>query len=182
MDRNIKDSNIFFQFKDIVRFLLNANIIEKCIIVTQCHSFSGYSGFESDSKVSKDLFAYLQAANISPVELFDKPFSPEELLRIYGGARYSISIRLHAAIFSLISGTPAIAISYWSYKTAGIMKMLGMQDSLIEADADARGIVRKIEEIEKDYMKEVQDISQRVKKLHDEALNTPLLLKELLNN
>jgi polysaccharide pyruvyl transferase WcaK-like protein len=183
-----KDADITHHFpllEEVIRHTLANHFVEKCIVVTQCHYFPDYKAFESDSKISRKLFDYLQENLDDPgkVDLIDQSLSPDELLRLYGGARYVISLRLHAVIFSLIAGTPAVAISYWGLKSQGIMKMLNMEKLVIDSNClDKDVIIDRVEEIEKNYPSEIQKIIAKIERIREEANNSPLLLKELLMN
>lgn len=52
--------------------------------------------------------------------------SPEDLIALYAGARVSVCCRLHAAIFSLIGGTPSVAVSVTPLKAEGVYATLGL--------------------------------------------------------
>ena len=170
-----KDADITRHFpllREVIGHTLANHFVEKCIIVTQCHYFPGYKAFESDSKISRKLFDYLQENMDDPgkVDLIDQSLSPDELLCLYGGARYVISLRLHAVIFSLIAGTPAVAISYWGLKSQGIMKMLNMEKLLIDSNCLEKDvIIDRMEEIEKNYLSEIQRIIAKIDHIREKG-------------
>ncbi len=171
-------ANRFSILRNVFNYLKSNNVIEKCVIVTQCNRFEEYDGFENDSKISNELFKYLREGSSNSVDLIDKLLSPDELLCLYGGARYVITFRLHSAIFSLISGTPTLAISYWGFKTKGIMKMLGLSSRAIDVDRlETDVIATKLEEMEKNYDLESNYIATQINRIHKIAYRTPLLFK-----
>jgi polysaccharide pyruvyl transferase WcaK-like protein len=60
--------------------------------------------------------------------------SPAELVDVYRASAVTISARLHGAIFSLLAGTPAIAIAVDPGKSEGVMAEVGLRDWVLEPD------------------------------------------------
>lgn len=181
MDKSVPMETIFLKLDKIIQYLFKKKYIEEVVIITQCHHFEKYKGFESDSEVSKKFYDYLSKNAKNYVKILDKYLNPDELFLIYGGARYLISVRLHAAIIALISGTPAIAFSYWGHKTKGIMEMLDLTENVFEImNFEANNLIRRLEIIEINYKSEVQKIIKSVNEIRYQAKNTPLLFKKTL--
>ncbi len=90
-------------------------------------------------------------------------------------------MRLHGAIFSLLSATPTFAISYWGYKTKGILNMLNLADYLADIEGlSSHLIIEKINEINLHYETERTRISNTIKKMNEEAKDTINLLNDYL--
>lgn len=108
---------------------IGRNIFEKWggSILVFCQS-RGPGNFENDMIVSKRLIENLKKsvppAHLKYLDLKGTPH-PQEIIRILIHMDLLISTRFHSAIFSLIAGTPVIAISY-QQKGLGIMKDLDL--------------------------------------------------------
>lgn len=61
---------------------------------------------------------------------------PSALLKTYSGSAATISARLHGAIFSMLAGTPAIALSADPSKAEGVMTEVGLRDWVLPLDPD----------------------------------------------
>ncbi len=175
-------NHVFECLKAVTRHALAKGYVDKVAIVTQCHRFDGYHGFESDSAISEKLFRYLDGEKDPSILLLDEAFSPDALLALYGCARYLVSMRLHSVILGLIAGTPCVGLSYWGHKTVGIMKSLNMSDCARDLgtvrDVD---LVAVLENIENNYGPSVQRVRKEVSRLHREAVATPGIIETLMN-
>ncbi len=172
------------QFVELAKHIIDNNICEQIVVATQCHHLPEYTGFECDSKISHELLERLTAAlGADRVKLIDKPLSPREAMCIYGAAKYLVSVRLHAAIFSMISGTPAIAVSYWGSKTRGIFQMLGFDDAFIEKEEmTGNGLIAKLDRIEHDYAGYCDSMAKKVSNAYQQAQQTPHTFAELVSS
>lgn len=72
--------------------------------------------------------------------LVDHDASPEELVALYGGSVLTVACRLHSAIFSLVAGTPAIAVSVTPLKAEGVYTSLGLPSQWVVPIDKAQGI------------------------------------------
>lgn len=73
---------------------------------------------------------------------------PSALMAIYGGAEVVIACRLHAAIFSLAAGTPAVAVSIDGTKTEGVFEALGLGDAVLTREqATATGLTAAVSRV-----------------------------------
>ncbi|MBI5848256.1 MAG: polysaccharide pyruvyl transferase family protein [Nitrospirae bacterium] len=181
MNKEESISDMFPLLKDTADFMLGNDLIEKCVIVTQCSHFEGYRGFESDSDISRELYDFMRKDNPEKFQLIDRPLSPDELLNIYGGGRYMVTVRLHAAIFSLVAGTPAMAVSYWGFKTKGIFRMLNMQEFVMASgEITTTNLRERLQRIEQNYQRESERITGIISETHERALQTPLLFGHIL--
>ncbi len=82
---------------------------------------------EDDRPITAELRAMLIEAGV-PVVQCDEDLSPSALSWLYGQVAVMIAVRLHAAILSIAAGTPVFAISYFSKKTEGVMRQVGLGD------------------------------------------------------
>lgn len=57
-------------------------------------------------------------------------YHPAELIGFYGLCDAAVTVRLHAAVFSAIAGTPAVALDYLP-KVRGFMESIGFERSLV---------------------------------------------------
>lgn len=70
------------------------------------------------------------------VVLVGKWVAPTLLRAAYGKMDLFLGTRLHSNLFALTEGVPVVAIGY-QYKTRGIMRMLGLEEYVVEIDAIA---------------------------------------------
>jgi polysaccharide pyruvyl transferase WcaK-like protein len=76
----------------------------------------------------------------------DDDLGPQELASLYGRAAVVVAVRLHAGILSMVGGTPAVVISYFTAKAPGVMAGLGAAASVADYDAvDADTLRRDVE-------------------------------------
>jgi len=64
----------------------------------------------------------------------EQRISPHDLIALYGTARATVAVRLHAAVFSALAGTPVTAVNYLP-KVAGFMATLADDDRVVEMSA-----------------------------------------------
>ncbi|WP_203568560.1 polysaccharide pyruvyl transferase family protein, partial [Aestuariimicrobium ganziense] len=75
-----------------------------------------------DDRDSRDLVALIgPGARLAGADL-----SPEELVALYAGSVLTVACRLHSAIFALVAGTPAIAVSVTPLKAEGVYASVGL--------------------------------------------------------
>lgn len=96
-----------------------------------------------DSDASSALVGVLGERSI----LVDADLSPAELVALYGGARVTVSSRLHGAIFSLVAGTPAVAVSVDPSKGEGVYASLALPGTWVVNAGDAPAVERAVAEI-----------------------------------
>ena len=88
-----------------------------------------------------------------------------------------LGMRLHSAIFSLVAGTPSIAIAYWGTKTQGIMSMAGMEQFMFELDKfEANELTETIKEISNQWDSYREAVLKRADELNQQAKDTPKLM------
>lgn len=102
-----------------VTALLESGAVDRILVVDQV------SADRADS-------ARLTAAAADPrVTHLDEDLAPAALVELYGGAELVIACRLHSAIFSLVAGTPTLAVSIDGTKTEGVFESLGLGENVV---------------------------------------------------
>lgn len=116
---------------------------------------SDYCG-DDDRLVSRRIASY---CSTSP-EIIEERLDHTALRALYGGLDYIVGTRFHSVIFSLSTGTPALAIEY-EHKTSGIMSDLGLADWVIPiGEVTAAALCQRfaaLEEARSDYEKHIGD-------------------------
>lgn len=87
---------------------------------------------KNDIPISKKIFNRMD--NKSSVSILEKDYSPEELKGMYGCMDLLLGTRFHSCIFALSMGVPTLAIEYDGHKAYGIMKLLGLEEFVIEIE------------------------------------------------
>jgi polysaccharide pyruvyl transferase WcaK-like protein len=187
IEKKISIEKYFPEFEKICTVMLDNNIIQQCVIITQCHHFPSFQESESDSAVSQALYDHLRThlpeRLRSRVRLLDEPLPPDRLKELYGGAKYVISMRLHAAIFALIAGTPVVALSYSGLKTEGVMSSLQNGHCVVKmADFSAAKVLAMIQEMEGRYAAECARLQENLRQLRQRAIECPRAFQHLLNS
>ena len=183
MEKGSKTEGLLDKFTAVAKHVLARKTCDRVVVVTQCHDLPEYGGFECDAEISRQLVERLEEVMPGKVSFINESLSPVDAMSIYGGARYLVSVRLHAAIFALISGTPAIAVSYWGTKTRGIFQMLGFDDAFVEKEAmSSEVVISKLLDIDQDYHRYCADMSQKVERAYQDAQKTPLVFSDLFSS
>lgn len=108
----------------LAEFLRDESILRyfsKIAVIAQCH---GPDEAEDDRPISTELHAMLPA---SRAVLVEEDLSPRQLMAVFGGAKALVGTRFHSVIFGLLSGTPAISLSYFGPKSQGIMASVDLR-------------------------------------------------------
>ena len=88
---------------------------------------------DDDLEAVNRLVAQLAPAERERVEVAETPETLDDAVRQYADVDVLITSRMHAAIFALAVGTPAIAVAY-EPKVAGVMADVGLEDRVVPAD------------------------------------------------
>jgi colanic acid/amylovoran biosynthesis protein len=134
----------------------------------------GPGEFENDVPITKKFFGELGSI-IPPTHLlFIRPTydSPLLLIQLLSQIDLILATRFHSAIFSLISGTPAISIGY-QHKSKGIMYLLGFERYCIEIDdIPLEQLLQLIEEILNNHQRIKSMITKNVAQIKHTILST----------
>lgn len=87
-----------------------------------------------DDRAAVDrVVACLTPAERERVEIAPDPATLRDAVAQYSGLDVLITSRMHAAIFAMAAGTPAIAVAY-EPKVAGVLREVGLDDRVVPAD------------------------------------------------
>lgn len=89
---------------------------------------------DDDRLVTQSFVQRLQDLRLDAQMVDTALASPMQLLAIYGASAATISARLHGAIFSVLAGTPAIALSVDPGKAEGVLAEVGLRDWVLPPD------------------------------------------------
>lgn len=87
--------------------------------------------FDDDRKTAEKLAELLHPE--VTCHIIRNRYHPEELMGLYSLAEATLAIRLHAAVFSVIAGTPVLTVNYLP-KISGFMKSMELESCLIGLD------------------------------------------------
>lgn len=102
---------------------LEEQIVERIVVVD--HVTGG------DAAVSRDL---VERVGDQRVEFVDEHLSAAELMALYSAARFVLGCRLHSAVFAVVAGTPAVAISLAEAKAEGVLAEVGLERFVVADD------------------------------------------------
>jgi colanic acid/amylovoran biosynthesis protein len=106
----------------------------------------GPSAAEDDRPPSRRIADQLRREGL-PVVALAAEATPAQLQTAYGQMDLFLGTRLHSNIFALTAGTPVLAIAY-QYKTHGVMRMLGLEDWVIDIQqATPEGVTTALEKL-----------------------------------
>ncbi|GAB4580205.1 MAG: polysaccharide pyruvyl transferase family protein [Anaerolineales bacterium] len=110
--------------------------------------------------------------------LLDEPLSPALLKTLYGRMDVFLGTRMHSNIFALSQEVPVLAIGYY-HKTLGIMKMLNLQDWVIEiGQIEESALLARFDQLWANRASLKDLISQKVRRLIQEAAQAGIWVAE----
>jgi colanic acid/amylovoran biosynthesis protein len=125
---------------------------------------------------------YNKIKNKSNVSILKKDYSPEELKGMYGCMDLLLGTRFHSCIFALSMGVPTLAIEYDGHKAYGIMKLLGLENFVIEIEKISyKSIQQKIQQLIRNKEDLKRKIISNVKILKNASEKNMLLTQKYLN-
>lgn len=128
MDGPGRREAVFRSCVGLMRRALDEGLIDKVVVALQVH------GGTSDLGVTKDFLAY---ASDPRFLLVDDDLSPAQLMALYAGASATIGGRLHAAIFSLVAGTPGFPLQIDDPKPEEVFDMVGRRNWVLHPLRDS---------------------------------------------
>jgi colanic acid/amylovoran biosynthesis protein len=141
--------------------------------VPQCIKSGG-----QDIQVSGAVIERMQHRNHAVI--VDADLSPLTLQQLYGQFEMLIGTRMHANILAMCAGAPVAAIAY-ERKTNGIMKMIGLDDCVIDIDAIIGGLVPLVERVFAARLRIREHLKNAIPPIRDRAIATPTILLQMLN-
>jgi polysaccharide pyruvyl transferase WcaK-like protein len=149
--------------------LLNWGVVQRLAVVVQTDG-----DMTSDRAASQQLIRLLQDPRAS---LIAADLSPRELMALYGKATFIIACRLHSAIFAMIAGTPAVAVSLDREKTEGVFEGLGLAEYVIQPDFEPARASELVASLARDDSFRPR-LRRTVANAREEVDRLPELLKE----
>lgn len=140
------------------------------IFVPQCIGSGG-----RDPEISRAVVSRMRHPTKALV--IEDDLSPQALQFVYGKFEMLVGTRMHANILAMTAGTPVAAIAY-ERKTNGIMRMLGLEEDVINID-DLQG--RLGDFVESVYLRRGairNELATAIPKVRNLARNTPRRLFE----
>ena len=125
--RNIYDNYVTILSREVERLVMmgyHVKLINHCV---------GPTPIENDTIAVQDILKKLSPSALNSIQFIDtSDIDTLKVMKLYADADFLIGTRFHSVIFSIIAGTPAIAISYFGPKSRGIMKILGLEDLVLD--------------------------------------------------
>jgi len=135
----------------------------------------------SDLEIQRFIIENYDFEEEERISAIEQILTPQEIRAIIGGAKYTVTGRMHAAISSFQMGKPAIALSY-SVKYKGVLSTIERGELVIEAVSDeiwkmgiVEAVIEKMAYIERNYNSLCDQISREV--VHAQQI----VLKEIEN-
>lgn len=147
--------------------------------LSTCQGIGEYA--TDDSAVAARLVDSLPE-DVRPHVVADRSFhSTDELLELFGAADFVIATRMHAAILSLIAGTPVLPIAY-EFKTTELFASLGFAELTLQIDtmapepsvATLKQFLNRLDSLR-------PELSTRVRQQFQSARSVVPLLQEAIN-
>jgi polysaccharide pyruvyl transferase WcaK-like protein len=114
---------------EVVRLLLTESSLRLRLIA---HVQAGTT--DDDRRVIDRLLGEFSASERGRIEVAGRPKTIQAAVRQYADLEVLITSRMHAAIFAMAVGTPAIAVAY-EPKVRGVMSDIGVRDRVVPADS-----------------------------------------------
>ena len=113
------DDVFLHRVDDLSQRLLNERVVDRLFVVLQSHE---------DRAITTRYVVQREDPRLTPIT---DDLAPEELMGMYRGAEFLIGRRLHAGVFALLMGVPVVLFSTDGLKAHGVMRELGMADSVL---------------------------------------------------
>lgn len=126
-----------------------------------------------DLEVSREVLKKMSRPECA--RIIDEDISPLALQVLYARFEMLIGTRMHANILTMCAGTPVVAIAY-ERKTNGIMKMLGLEENVINIEDVEGALLPLVERVFSTRESIKQHLAQSVPKIRSQALATPKIL------
>lgn len=158
---------------ETIDWLIDNGHVSKCALVLQVRR--GPANWEDDREITEDL--YRRIKNSGKVSIIEDDWIPEVLIAIYGAAKLTMVTRFHSLMFSLIGGTPPLAIAFSGPKSRGVMEWMGLEEYVLDqSNFSVDGAQKKLSEIISTYAELEQQVRESVEKKRRAAYQSPELL------
>ncbi|WP_298898676.1 polysaccharide pyruvyl transferase family protein [uncultured Psychroserpens sp.] len=133
----------------------------------------GVKDYKDDSIFAKQIIALLDTEEQKKCVLNDQKFELNELVHQFGSYDAYIGMRLHGAILSLLSNTPALNIAYED-KTLGIYDTMNLADFCFSFKEEFPVWTEKVDNFFLNHASYLNNISD-IKKAQEQIVNQHLL-------
>lgn len=138
--------------------MLDEKVVDRLCVVLQSHV---------DRAITTRFVTQHEDARLIPIV---GDLAPEELMGIYRGAEFLIGRRLHAGLFALLMGVPVVLFSTDGVKADGVMRELGMADSVVRyPDFSVEEVLRRLVAIVRNREEERSAIREAVQRARERA-------------
>lgn len=173
--KDSKSTNHYQNYLKVMAEFIDYIVERKNMKVVLMPQVLGPTKEENDLIASEEVYSLVRQR--SKVFLLSKDLSPPSLMSIYGKAHAFVGTRFHSVIFALLMGVPAIAISYFGPKSVGIMKMMGLDDFVLNIEEiSLEMMIKKFDILLRDRERIAADIRKRVENLRKEVEKTAALI------
>lgn len=139
--------------------LLKERVVDRLLVVLQSHE---------DRAITTRFVAQREDPRVT---LIDADLSPEELMGIYGGAEFLVARRLHAGVFAMLAGIPAVLFSTDGVKADGVMRELGLGDRVAPyPDFSLEEVHRQVVTMVRDREAERSAVRETVRKARERTV------------
>lgn len=170
----------------LLRDVLSSSLVERIVVVAQVAQSRPLGpnqgpvvAFGGDVPVSRE---FVRLVGDERVSLVEEDLPPDQLVALYGASMFTIGCRLHSALFSLIGGTPAFAVSMAGRKSIGVYAGLGLTEYVVTyPDFDSPKLLAEISRAVADGEVLRSRIKRSVGCARSEVSAIPQLLRRVLD-
>jgi polysaccharide pyruvyl transferase WcaK-like protein len=163
------DDVFLHRVDELSQRLLNERVVDRLFVILQT---------QEDRAITTRYVVQREDSRLTPII---DDLAPEELMGMYRGAEFLIGRRLHAGVFALLMGVPVVLFSRDGQKVHGVMRELGMEDSVIPyPDFSVEEVFRRLVAIARNREEERSAVRDRVEKTRARAAAGLSAVAELL--
>lgn len=156
-----QDAIFLDRVRELLRRILDAGLVDGLVVPLQSLE---------DAAISARLLRSLDDPRCVGIE---DDLSPEELMRLYRGARFLVGRRLHGGLFAMLVGTPVILFATDGVKTHGVMSALGLSSRVAPyPDFDVDQVHRALVDLLHGEQEERTTIARLVREARETASAT----------
>ena len=138
------------------------------IILINYFPFLKVKGYKDDSILAYQIVSNLGDKHKSRCEIIEQKLPMSDLIAILNTHDAYVGMRLHAAIFSLIAGIPALNIGYED-KTRGIFEDLEYDENHFFYNSDIETWINKLNHFIGNYRNNINSLEGKIKKVERTA-------------
>lgn len=154
-------------FADVANKLRASGVVNEIVIVLQV---------DEDRAISLEL---AQSLKLDARFFIGDDLSPSELSSLYGSCRMVVASRLHAVIFSLLAGTPAMSLApEVTFKERAVLEMLGLESLCVPTRLGSDRAAETCLEVVADEDRYRQSIASAVSAARAALQEVPRIIRE----